>query len=82
MRCIRSDGRCRTRTLGTISPAATVGGAVSKTIGRFVLVFGVACILTVTALGYAYGNWLVGVLGTCMLPFFVLFLWWGWTTHT
>jgi hypothetical protein len=55
---------------------------VSKAIGRFVLVFGVACILTVAALGYAYGNWLVGVLGTCMLPFFVLFLWWGWTTHT
>ena len=69
------------RTPGTISPAATVGGAVSQTTGRFVFVFGVACILTVTALGYAYGNWLVGVLGTCMLPSFVLFLWWGWTTH-
>jgi hypothetical protein len=67
------------RTPGAISPAATVGGAVSKTTGRFVFVFGVASILTVTALGYAYGNWLVGVLGTCMLPSFVLFLWWGWT---
>jgi hypothetical protein len=53
----------------------------SKATGRFVLVFGVVCLVTVAALGYAYGNWLVGVLGTCMLPFFVLFLWWGWTTH-